>query len=273
MNIAFPALFVLLLLLPGVLLSYSYRRGFFQRSPVTLGPIRDEIGRGIVLAVIIHPLALLLVDLFTGWTPSTRVFLAVFAEVGTVETEAVSRQLVGGLWYLVGTNVGAAVVGSLAHGGVRWWNLDLRYNRFRFSNEWHYLFSGEARVFKVDEEERTIASIEESLDWDFEFVFVSVVVVMDPNTPVLYWGVLSDYFFDASGRLEKIVLEGAQRRPLLSEGDRTSGQSAPQGEEEPEAPRMPPESERFYSVRGAYLVVQYENVQTLNVEYMVFDQE
>lgn len=48
MGLAFPALVVLLLLLPGVLLSYAYRRGFFRRTPVTLGPIRNEIGPGIV---------------------------------------------------------------------------------------------------------------------------------------------------------------------------------------------------------------------------------
>jgi hypothetical protein len=272
MNIAFPALFVLLLLLPGVLLSYSYRRGFFQRSPVTLGPIRDEIGRGIVLALIIHPISLVLVDACGGWAPSTTVFLSVFAEMGDVETTTVARQLEGGLWYLVGVNLAAAAIGGLIHGGIRWWNLDLRYDRLRFSNEWHYLFSGEARVFKVDEEERTVASIRKALDWDFEFVFVSVVVTMGEGPPVLYWGVLSDYFFDESGRLEKIVLEGAQRRSLLSEEDRPSEPGAQ--EDAPQAASdMPPESERFYAVRGAYLVIRYENVQTLNVEYMVFDEE
>jgi hypothetical protein len=54
MSIAFPALIVLLLLLPGILLRFSYRRGFFDRSPVTLGSVRDEIGPGIVRGLFIH---------------------------------------------------------------------------------------------------------------------------------------------------------------------------------------------------------------------------
>lgn len=260
MNIAFPALVVLLLLLPGVLLSYSYRRGSFRRSPVTLGPIRDEIGRGIVLALFIHPLALLIAPWVPGWEPDTVVLTSLF--VGDTDPNTASAEVVNGLWYLFSVNVGALVVGSAAHWGVRAYRLDLRYDFLRFSNEWHYLFSGEARIFKVDQAERTVASITDYLDQEFEFVFVSVVLTVG-GQPVLYWGVLSDYFFDASGRLDKIVLKDAQRRVLQPDTDDASAKAA-----------TPIQDERFYPIRGSFLVIRYENVQTLNVGYyIVVDEE
>lgn len=259
MNIAFPALAVLLLLLPGVLLSYSYRRGFFRRSPITLGPIRDEIGRGIVLALFIHPLALGLVSTVVGWQPDTMVLTSLF--VGDANLDRASIEVLGGLWYLVSVNVGALLVGSLTHWIVRSNHLDLRYDVLRFDNEWHYLFSGEARVFDVDQAERTVPSIKAYLKREFEFVFVSVVVTVGGQS-VLYWGALSDYFFDASGQLDRIVLKDAQRRPLRAEADNASS-GAP----------TPIQDDRFYPIRGSFLVIRYENVQTLNIEFIVLAEE
>jgi hypothetical protein len=54
MNIALPALIVLLLLLPEILLRFSYRRGFFDRSHMTVDPVSDEIGPVIVRGLVIH---------------------------------------------------------------------------------------------------------------------------------------------------------------------------------------------------------------------------
>lgn len=145
MNLAFPALFVLLLLLPGILLSYSYRRGFFRRSPITLGPIRDEIGRGIVWAVFVHVGALGLSWWWTEWAPKTDVILAVFADTGAVSAKEAAKEFKAGLQSLVVTIGAALVIGGALHGIVRFCQLDLRWERLRFNNEWHDLFSGEVQ--------------------------------------------------------------------------------------------------------------------------------
>ena len=259
MNLAFPALFVLLLLLPGILLSYSYRRGFFRRSPITLGPIKDEIGRGIVLAVFVHLVALCLSWLGGGWVPKVEAFLAVFADIGEVTPDTTAEEITSGFWYLITTNAAALVVGLVGHSIVRYWELDLQWERLRFNNEWHYLFSGEARKFPRERK----AGV--------DFVFVSVVVEQGEDS-ILYWGFLSYYFFDRAGTLDKIVLTDAQRRFLHAESDRNPDES-----DEPEAdatPDLPPESDRYYSIRGEYFVIEYEGVQTLNVEYyQVLDEE
>lgn len=257
MNIAFPALIVLLLLLPGVLLSYWYRRGFFQRSPVTLNPIRDEVGRGIVLAIFVHPAALSVLWCF-GSTLDTQALLSLLLKRTPLSNETVSEGLLLHWFvYLVGVNAAAIGVGIFLHSVVRGLHLDLRYDRLRFSNEWHYLFSGEARVFTADQSERDFASIRQFIDSDdIDFIFVSVVIEQGGG-PILYWGDLTDFFFDTNGALESIVLQSAQRRRFNSDEDRQEGGAA-----------TPVDDERFYPIRGDYLVIRYADVKTLNLEYL-----
>lgn len=259
MNLAFPALFVLLLLLPGILLSYSYRRGFFRRSPITLGPIRDEIGRGIVLAIFVHLVALAISWGSALWTPKTEIFLSVFADVGKIAPGRVAEEFKSALWYLIATNGAALGVGGLLHGIVRWWQLDLRWEWLRFNNEWHYLFSGEVWLYEKD--------TDQTVDW----VFASVVVDQG-ETSILYWGRLIDYVFDRAGTLDKIILTQAQRRFLNPDSDRDlyppeEDENSEETDAGTEGTALPPASDRYYPIRGEYFVIEYENVQTLNVEY------
>lgn len=257
MNIAFPALVVFLLLLPGVLLSYSYRRGFFQRSPVTLNPIREEISRGVVWALFIHPVALYVLGLF-GKTPDATALLGLVLKQAPASLAVANEDhLLHWVAYLVGINLVALLVGAGAHTFVRRRYLDLRYDWLRFNNEWHYLFSGEARIFAIDQLERDFESIQAFIESDdLDFVFVSVVIEQGDG-PILYWGTLSDFFFDANGVLESIVLEDAQRRRLNSEEDDVDSDAA-----------TPVNDDRFYPIRGNYLVIRYADVKTLNLEYL-----
>lgn len=254
MSLAFPALIVLLLLLPGVLLSYAYRRGFFRKTPVTLGPIRNEIGPGIVWALALHATFLPLLDWWVGWLPDFELF---FSLVGEKDEPSPGRTpIVQLFWYLIGTNAISLVSGWGAHGLVRGWKLDLRYDWLRFSNEWFYLFSGEARVFQQPQADRDLRSIRKFLRSDeVDLVFISVVVEQGEG-PILYWGVLADYFFDRDGRLEKVVLEEAQRRNLSNDATTDTEQAIPTADD------------RFYPIRGNFLVIRYQDVLNLNVEYL-----
>lgn len=280
MGLAFPALVVLLLLLPGVLLSYAYRRGFFRRTPVTLGPIRNEIGPGIVWALALHSIFLPLLYWGFGWQPDLQFFfgLADVADKAEAASPPERPAVIQLFWYLVGTDAFALLAGWGVHGVVRKGRLDLRYDWLRFSNEWYYLFSGEARIFQSPQPDRDVRSIREFFDTDdLDLVFVSVVVDQG-NGPVLYWGVLADYFFDADGRLEKIILEDAQRRDLSNDDKSLRADTEPAGEEKvvgeeektaKEEPRpMPPDDQRFYPIRGHFLIIRYQDVVNLNIEYL-----
>ena len=63
-----------------------------------------------------------------------------------------------------------------------------------------------------------------------------------------------------------MVLEAAHRRPLSPASDRAAEQTtgvAPR-ERDPNYEQHP----AYYNIRGNYLVIQYANVKTLNVEYI-----
>jgi len=274
MGLAFPALVVLLLLLPGVLLSYAYRRGFFRRTPVTLGPIRNEIGPGIVWALALHAIFLPLLYWGFGWQPDLQFFLGLADVADNAEAASpLERPAVIQLfWYLVGTNAFALLAGWGVHGVIRKGRLDLRYDWLRFSNEWYYLFSGEARIFQSPQADRDVSSIRTFFDTDdLDLVYVSMVVDQG-NGPVLYWGVLADYFFDADGSLEKIVLERAQRRDMSDDDESLKG-GDDSSDSEQESRKRPIEDERFYPIRGHFLIIRYQDVINLNIEYLRLPEE
>jgi hypothetical protein len=55
MNIAFPALLLFLLVLPGIALRYTYLKGFWSwNSPVSIQSISDEVAYSLVWAAILH---------------------------------------------------------------------------------------------------------------------------------------------------------------------------------------------------------------------------
>lgn len=72
---------------------------------------------------------------------------------------------------------------------------------------------------------------------------------------VLYVGVLDDFFFDSEGKLDRLILQGVVRRPLSADKN-TASPDAAAGDE------------RFYDVDGDSFVLRYEDVKTLNVQYV-----
>jgi hypothetical protein len=86
---------------------------------------------------------------------------------------------------------------------------------------------------------------------DVDYIQISAVVDV-AGEPVLFTGVLDDFFFTADGQLDRLVLEAVARRPFKQD----------KGEEAPSP-------ERFYSVDGDYFVIRYSEAITLNVEYVM----
>lgn len=71
---------------------------------------------------------------------------------------------------------------------------------------------------------------------------------------VLYVGILDDFFFDSDGNLDRLILQGVARRPLSADK---------KVEQEIEAT-----DQRFYEIDGDSFVLRYQDVKTLNVQYV-----
>ena len=261
MDFAFPALVVFVLVLPGVLLSYAYRRGFFQRSPVSFNTLSSEVARSVLFALLLHTGALLVLGGLSGADVDYEAALLLLAghagpatAEGRAALQAVAHHPGPIAAYVLLTNLAGILLGYTLHAAVRHTRSDLRWDVLRFKNTWHYLFTGEALAFGIPQRERSYEKIRRLLDEGVDLVFVSAVVEQ-AGEPFLYWGVLSDFYFDVAGRLDRIVLEEAQRRPLRA--DRAVG----------EDDVVPPLDARFYQIRGDYLVLPYAHIKNLNLEY------
>jgi len=267
MNFALPAVVIILLVLPGVLFSYFYRKGFWK-SPVTLGPIQNELAKGLIWALVINWFAITIVSIIPCRHINFEALIALligWSNLGTLQVQSYMDAIAGYpntiISYLLLINILGICSGLSLHSIVRKCHLDLRYDFLRFDNEWAYIFSGEARIFEVAQKDRTLKSIKNFLAQKIDFVFVSAVVEQGAEA-ILYWGILSDFYFDIEGNLKKIVLERSQRRSLSSDKQ--------EGEDEGVTPEN---SKRFYPIYGDYLVIFSNEIKNVNVDYKLFTEK
>ncbi|HEU4523488.1 MAG TPA: hypothetical protein VFR62_00605, partial [Gemmatimonadales bacterium] len=149
--------------------------------------------------------------------------------------------------YLVSLYGAAAITGNLGHRAVRRLRLDHRTKTFRFDNYWYYMLTGEVLDFRENAGEGRRV----------DGVYLSAVVDHASGS-YLYRGIVSDFTFDRDGSLDTIVLADAHRRRLID--DREEG--APRAAVGPSAP-----DDRYYDIRGDFLVLRYAELRTLNLDY------
>jgi len=254
MNFAFPALLVFLLVLPGIVLRYSYARGpWGWASPTSLRRVSEELAYGVAFALALHVGWLILVRRL-GFQPDVdAMFLLLAGNFGEGSQHldrvrsSVAGHYAGVAGYLVSLYAAAAVAGNLGHRAVRRLKLDHLTKTFRFDNYWYYMLTGEVLDFRENAGERR------SVDG----VYFSAVVDHASGS-YLYRGIVSDFTFDRDGTLDTVVLTDAHRRKLVD--DRQEGEpSTHVGPSEPD--------ERYYEIRGDFLVLRYAEIRTLNLDY------
>jgi hypothetical protein len=257
MNIAFPALVIALLLLPGIVYRYAYSRGSWGwTSPISFRGMSDELAYSAIFAVVLHLLWLRLGSWF-GHSADGRSLLAIltgnFGPTGEQYERAISSVAdhpgAIGMYFLSIVGV-AAVGGRFSHWFVRKTKLDHRTQVFRFKNEWYYLLSGEVLLFAERSDRREVGG-----------VFLSAVVEQGRET-YLYRGIVVDWSFDANGNLENVRLKLAHRRKLGD--DRTVPAKA--GE------YIGPD-DRYYEIRGDVFVLRYSEIKTINLDYFSLSED
>ena len=167
MNFAFPALLVFLLVLPGIVLRYTYARGpWGWASPTSMRRVSEELAYGVAFALVLHALWLALVRRL-GFAPDVEAMVLLL--VGNFGEESrrldrvvasVAGHYTGIAGYLVSLYAGAAVLGNLGHRAVRRLRLDHLTKTFRFDNYWFYMLTGEVLDFRENAEEgRTVDGV------------------------------------------------------------------------------------------------------------------
>lgn len=253
MNIAFPALILFLIALPGVLLRYTYSRGLW-RSPRSLGRATEEVVYGMTLAIFLHGLWIALSDMLGMKVDLEAVVYFMSGSYGYQQefnknAALIANSLYAILGYFGTLFVFSVVAGFATHGLVRSSKADRKFKWLRFKNPWYYLLTAEITEFLGHGVSRQI-----------DGVVICAIIKLDGEN-YLYRGLVRDFYYDRHGDLDRIILQMPHRRRLDADQHREKQETA-------DCEDFKASDERFYRIKGDFFVIKYQNIVTLNVEYI-----
>ena len=272
MNLAFGALVITLLVIPGAIFITLYRNGS-RDIPSVSTSFQENLALYLIAAIPIHAA-------LTLAYPGVRVLLRLLGSDPPVIRYDIAAKLLSGseldsesrfmfmnytgyiLSYILISFILAAVLAFGVRQFVRGYFLDIIYPVIRPNSTWHYFFNGEQQAIEKTALEfgprRKFrrAVIETYKISKNNFAYVSLAVEHS-STAYLYWGVLHNYRVNGDG-LVQITLKGAQRRLLSKDDPQVSN---------PKHRPLPQDSERFYPIRGAYITFDAREIKSINVEF------
>jgi hypothetical protein len=255
-NVAFSALLVFLLLLPGFLFRTYFKRA--EKVVLDVKPFGQAAIDAFLAAIVLDTFWYWLAVFVTGRRVDFAALLTLIAGEKSAELESAIAKLATDPWHpglFFGSLYAFAILAAfLLRRAVTRWRLDRRgaplANFLRFDTPWYYLFTGYDREIAPNG------------------VAIGAVVSLG-GTAYLYTGVLVEYFLDDQGQLNRLVLASAARRPLSEDASQDDDALTEWvAVDEPLAETIPSASERFYPIEGDYFVLRYSEVLTLNVRYL-----
>jgi len=244
MNIALPAFVAFLILLPGFIFRARFKLA--ERTSLDFSPFGRVAADAILWAIFAHLLWLSLSIILFSQRFEPAVLLKLLSSAPTSQSEAIS--VVGRDFAWIAGYFGslflAALVGPvILRAQIAKYRLDRGTARFssifRFHDApWYYLLTG--ADFSEDEKP--------------DLIMISAIVEVAKDA-VLYVGILDDFFFDSDGNLDRLILQSVARRPLSADKNRAEQETGAT-------------DQRFYDIDGDSFVLRYQDVKTLNVQYV-----
>ncbi|MFT4102549.1 MAG: hypothetical protein QM674_16235 [Burkholderiaceae bacterium] len=249
MNVALPAIVLFVLLIPGFIFRAHYKR--VERISLDYSPFGAVVLSGTAWAVGLHIIWLGVSYLACGRVVDLHILASFLAPSPEGLQLAVSKAkpelgyIAAYFATILTIPVGIAIAFQECVTRLGWDRGRLKF-LFRFTDApWFYLLTAR------DEEEVP------------DLIKVAAVVEIGKE-PMLIVGVLDDFEMNPDGSLNRLILSYPSRRPLSS--DRSERERVKQ------AARGDPDT-RFYPIESNAFVVQYEQVITLNLEYIHLDRE
>lgn len=244
MNIALPALVGFLLLLPGFVFRSRFKRA--EKTSLDYSPFGQVVTEGVLWACVFHGIWLAIAYFPFGRYLNAPILLKLLSS--DAASQARAGEVVGAQFSTIAIYFGTLYAAAyLAPALIRHIITKYQFDRFghplsfllRFHQApWYYLLTG--ADFKKNEKP--------------DLIRVSAVVDVAGDA-VLYTGILDEFFVDADGKLDRLVLQQVMRRPLSSDKVATT-------------PNAADNSARFYQVDGDYFVLRYSEAITFNVQYI-----
>jgi hypothetical protein len=239
MNIAFTSVVIFILLAPGFLSRIAYNSSKLSVSNPNRNII-NELTWSIIPSLTIHIIAIALVERLTYYYIDFKqlgnLILGVTSENKVEENFMQLREFIYPIFfYNLLVFSFSFLVGYGLQKIIRKFSLDREIRYLRFSNKWHYIFTGECLDFPDVPDE-----FEEITD-----KIINVLCRVNGKN-ILYTGEYFNYYIDKDGDLEAVHLKYPIRRYL--ENDNSSEKS-------------------YYKIESRYLVIPNSDIININFRY------
>lgn len=245
MNIALPALVIFACLLPGFI--FRSRLKLVESTSLDYSPFGRIVSEAIVWAAVLHIVWVSLCPMF-GDVADIGLVLRLLSSNLTIHGDAlkeVAQQTPRIIKYFASLYLAAYLIPTIFRKVITSSRLD-RFDSplswlFRFHDApWYYLLTGA------------------DFDNDEQPDYIQATAIVDvAGEAYIFRGVLDRFYFKSDGTLDRLVLENTTRRKLSEDKGARRGRRAVKTDEE-----------RFYTVEGDSFVIQYDQVVTLNIQYV-----
>ena len=240
MSFAVSTLFLFLFILPGITFKRAYLSSVFSRK-IKFSGVLDEVFWALFPSILMHIISYLM--LFSA-SPIFNFEFDLKRVLSIALLQQDNETLYGDIFlaYLLYCTFVMAVSFFAGHASrkiVRLLKFDRKFKLFRFTNDWHYLLSGEFLDFpEVPDHPEEVS-----------FKLVNALTSVG-SQQMIYIGELIHFTLSDEGGLENIVLKDAKRRLLqddLSEN-------------------------RYYEIPGRYITIPYKTIVNINVRYFYLEE-
>lgn len=287
MNILFGALFIIILILPGIIFRVSYLNIPYARKTFKSSFI-DELLFSLVPALIIQVPCYSFVNYCLKGVDEKILYLLLINSDKVLANPIPDQHISLFLLYTLIVTLLAWWLGKQFRKYVKKRKLYFRMPIFRFYNDWHYIFAG----LLLD------APSQPGETDDVKDVWVNAMVEMKDGSIYLYSGYLKQYILSPDEGLDRIYLTHVQRRRVLEPAvpdEMQAGESfevvglmqhhQQEIEKEPlstieidylnfestamefDRIRQFMEEKQYYYMSGDYFVIPYSEIKNLNITY------
>jgi hypothetical protein len=240
MNIAFTSILIFIILAPG----FIYRTAYNSTKLSVRNPnknILNELSWSIIPALAIHIVIISIIEwrtnYFVDFELLGNLILGVTDDNQVDDSFSKLREYLYPIFfYNLIVFFTSFVAGYLFNKIIRQFKIDRKIRYFRFSNKWHYIFTGECLDFP-------------DVPDDFEEITDKIINVLCKvnGKSILYTGEHFNYYIDSSGDLEAVHLKYPIRRSLDDDNK--------------------PANESYYSIESRYLVIPNSDIININFRY------
>lgn len=256
MNLALPAMILVLALLPGAVFINTYLSSRFAKRVFGLSPI-GEVGQYIILSIPLNMAALWVFNKGPNSQVMKALICMLAGDNSEVAVKAIQTTLADNWWHYgwryVVVLVGAFVLGTLARRLVWTTRLDAVFSPLAVRHQWYYRLMGR--------------------DWRrsrFAIPYVDVLVEHPEKGSRLYRGFLDEFELDDSGCIRELSLFAAERwkRSEVVTPGSGDGPGQPAKPTEPGLGETDPDK-NWIPIPGNNFVVVGRTIHSINITFLV----